>query len=158
MKSEPNSAPETAATLPRLSAGQLLKQFRLEGVLGEGGMGLVYRAYDTRLHRPVAVKVLSSKLMSDPQQKQRFLQEARAAGRISHPAVAQIFDAGEQGDLTFMVMGLIEGKNVQQLIEGKELDLLGSMDIAIQVAEGLSKAHELGIVHRDIKPANVMRT
>jgi len=96
--------------------------------------------------------------MSDPQQKQRFLQEARAAGRISHPAVAQIFDADEQGDLTFMVMELIEGKNVQQLIEGKELDLLGSMDIAIQVAEGLSKAHELGIVHRDIKPANVMRT
>ena len=106
----------------------------------------------------MAVKLLPAELTSDSQRKQRFLQEARAAARISHPAVAQIFDADEQAGLTFIVMELVEGKTVQQLIQEKELDLLGSMDIGIQAAEGLAKAHELGIVHRDIKPANVMRT
>jgi hypothetical protein len=158
MSSDPNSASETTAIVVKPLAGETLKQFRLEGLLGEGGMGQVYRAYDARLHRPVAVKLLSSALTSDPQRKQRFLQEARAAARISHPAVAQIFDADEQDGLTFIVMELVEGKTVQQLIQNQELDLLGAMDIAIQVAAGLAKAHSLGIVHRDIKPANVMRT
>src|SRR5215472_12587184 len=158
MSSDPNSASETTAILVKPLAGEMLKQFRLEGLLGEGGMGQVYRAYDTRLHRPVAVKLLPSALTSDSQRKQRFLQEALAAARISHPAVAQIFDADEQDGLTFIVMELVEGKTVQQLIQNQELDLLGAMDIAIQVADGLAKAHSLGIVHRDIKPANVMRT
>ena len=121
-------------------------------------MGQVYRAYDSRLHRPVAVKLLSAELTSDPARKERFVQEARAAARINHPAVAQIFDADEIGGITFIVMELVEGKTVRQLIEGRELDLLGTIDIAIQVAEGLAKAHGLGIVHRDVKPANVMRT
>jgi serine/threonine protein kinase len=158
MSSDPNTASETKANLPQLTSGQMLKHFRLEGLLGEGGMGLVYRAYDTRLHRPVAVKLLSHDLTSDAERKQRFLQEARAAGRISHPAVAQVFDADELDGVTFIVMELVEGKTVRQLIADRELDLLGALDIAIQVADGLAKAHELGIVHRDIKPANVMRT
>ncbi len=121
-------------------------------------MGRVYRAYDTRLRRPVAVKVLPAELTADPERKQRFVQEAHAAARISHPAVAQIFDADEQEGLTFIVMEMVEGKTVRLLVDNKELDLLGVIDIAIQVADGLSKAHELGIVHRDIKPANIMRT
>ena len=158
MHSDPNNASEKTTAPSQPLTGQMLKQFRLEGLLGEGGMGLVYRAYDTRLHRPVAVKLLSSEVTSDPERKQRFFQEARAAARISHPAVAQIFDADEQGGSTFIVMELVEGKTVQQLVQERELDLLGAMDISIQVAEGLAKAHELGIVHRDIKPANVMRT
>jgi serine/threonine protein kinase len=158
MNSDPNAASETKINLPRLTSGQMLKHFRLEGLLGEGGMGLVYRAYDSRLHRPVAVKVLSHELTSDVERKQRFLQEARAAGRINHPSVAQIFDADEADGVTFIVMELVEGKTVRQLIADQELDLLGAMDISIQVADGLAKAHELGIVHRDVKPANVMRT
>lgn len=121
-------------------------------------MGKVYRALDTQLHRPVAVKVLSSELTSDPQRKQRFLQEARAAARISHPAVAQIYYADEEDGVTFIVMELVEGKTVRELIHSKELDLLGALDIAIQAADGLTKAHQLGIVHRDIKPPNVMLT
>ena len=121
-------------------------------------MGLVYRAYDTQLHRPVAVKLLSPRLTSDPEKKQRLLQEARAAGRISHPAIAQIFYADEEGDVTFVVMELVEGKTVRDLIQERELDLLGAIDIAIRIADGLAKAHERGIVHRDIKPANVMLT
>ena len=158
MNSDKNSASDTLATPLQPPAEKMLKQFRLEGMLGEGDMGLVYRAYDTRLHRAVAVKLLSHELTSDTQRKQRFFQEARAAARISHPAVAQIFDVDEVGDSTFIVMELVEGKTVQQLIRNQELDLLGVMDIGMQVAEGLSKAHTLGIVHRDIKPANVMRT
>src|SRR6187455_2015995 len=137
-------------------AGGALKQFRLESLIGQGGMGLVYRAHDSRLHRQVAVKILPSALTSDPGRKQRFLQEARAAARISHPAVAQIYDADEQEGVTFIVMELVEGKTVRELIRSKELDLLGAIDIGLQVADGLAKAHELGIVHRDVKPANVM--
>ena len=139
-------------------AGGTLKQFRLENLIGQGGMGLVYRAHDTRLHRQVAVKILPSALTSDPERKQRFLQEARAAARISHPAIAQIFDADEQEGVTFIVMELVEGKTVRQLIDQGELDILSAIDIGVMVAGALAKAHELGIVHRDIKPANVMRT
>jgi hypothetical protein len=118
----------------------------------------VQRAYDTRLHRPVALNLLSPEVTADPERKQRLLQEARAAARINHPAVAQIFDADEEQGVTFVVMELVEGKTVAQLVQAGELDLLGALDIGIQVAEGLAKAHDLGIVHRDIKPANVMRT
>ena len=139
-------------------AGGALKQFRLENLIGQGGMGLVYRAHDSRLHRQVAVKILPSALTSDPERKQRFLQEARAAARISHPAIAQIFDADEQEGVTFIVMELVEGKTVRQLIDQGELDILSAIDIGVMVAGALGKAHELGIVHRDIKPANVMRT
>ena len=147
---------EAVATPPGHRA--TLKHFRLETVLGEGGMGMVYRGYDTQLCRPVAIKVLPSILTSDPERKQRFLQEARAAARISHPAVAQIFYADEQDGITFIVMELVEGKTVRDLIESGDLDLLGVMDVVIQAADGLAKAHDLGIVHRDIKPANIMVT
>ena len=158
MNDKSTNASGTKLILPRLMSGKSLKHFRLEGLLGEGGMGLVYRAHDSRLHRPVAVKLLSSELMSNADRKQRFLQEARAAARINHPAVAQIYDADELEGVTFIVMELVEGKTVRELIRSKELDLLGAIDIGIQVAAGLAKAHELGIVHRDVKPANVMLT
>jgi eukaryotic-like serine/threonine-protein kinase len=90
------NTPTGSVTPPGLAPQRMLKHFRIDGFLGEGGMGQVYRAYDTRLHRPVAVKVLPSELTADPERKQRFVQEAHAAARISHPAVAQIFDADEQ--------------------------------------------------------------
>src|SRR5437588_2870745 len=158
MRTDSQSDSATQVTPRAPFAGRTLKHFQLEGLLGEGGMGMVYRATDTRLHRAVAVKLLSAELTADPERKLRLLQEARAAARISHPAVAQIFDADEEAGVTFVVMELVEGKTVRQLVQARELDLLGTMDIAIQVADGLGKAHELGIVHRDIKPANVMRT
>jgi serine/threonine protein kinase len=158
MKAETTSSSPTDAGPPLVTSGRTLKHFRLEDQLGEGGMGLVYRAYDSRLHRRVAVKLLSPEVTSDRDRKQRLLQEARAAARISHPAVAQIFDADEENGVTFVVMELVEGKTVAQLIQNGELDLVGTMEIGGQVARGLAKAHELGIVHRDIKPANIMRT
>lgn len=156
--SDSESRCETKILPPRLATGQRLRHFELESVLGEGGMGVVYRAQDTQLCRPVAVKVLPPQLTADPDRKQRFLQEARAAARISHPSVAQIYYVDEQDDTTFLVMELVEGKTVREMIQGGDLDLLGVIDVVTQAADGLAKAHELGIVHRDIKPANVMVT
>ncbi len=153
-----NSQCDTKILPPRLCVGQRLKHFQLETMIGEGGMGVVYRALDEQLCRPVAVKVLPPELTSDPERKQRFMQEARAAARISHPAIAQIYYVDEQEGTAFIVMELVDGKTVRDLIEAHELDLLGVIDIGIQAADGLAKAHELGIVHRDIKPANVMVT
>lgn len=138
--------------------GRALKHFTIEETLGEGGMGVVYRARDTKLQRWVALKVLSSGVATDTERRKRLFQEAQAAARISHPAIAQVYDIDEAEGIIFIAMELVEGQTVRQLIQRKELDLLGSMDIAIQVAEGLAKAHEAGIVHRDIKPANVMLT
>jgi serine/threonine-protein kinase len=138
--------------------GRALKQFVAEQPLGEGGMGVVYRALDTKLQRPVALKVLSAALTADPEKKKRFLLEARAAARIVHPAIAQVYDVDEADGTIFIAMELVQGRTVQEMIRKRELDLLGTVDIAIQVAEGLAKAHEAGIVHRDIKPANVMLT
>ena len=158
MNRDSDSRCETKILPPRLTPGQSLKHFRLESILGEGGMGVVYRAEDTQLCRPVAVKVLPPELTSDPGRKQRFLQEALTAARINHPAVAQIFNVDEEAGVTFIAMELVEGQNLRDLMHTRKLDLLGSIEVLIQAADGLAKAHDLGIVHRDIKPANVMVT
>jgi predicted Ser/Thr protein kinase len=133
-------------------------EYEIENRLGEGGMGIVYRARDTRLGRSVALKRLHPELTSDPERKSRFLQEARAAAAISHPAVAQIYDVGEDESGVFIAMELVNGRPLQELIRSRALDVIGSLQIAIQLAGGLQKAHEAGIVHRDIKPANVIVT
>ncbi len=138
--------------------GKTLKHFEIEELLGKGGMGVVYRARDTRLKRPVALKVLKSDLVSNRDRQRRFLQEARAASAVTHPGIAQIYDVDEVDDTTFIAMEFIEGETVSQLITKRELDLLGSVEIALQVAEGLSRAHEANIVHRDIKSDNIMVT
>jgi predicted Ser/Thr protein kinase len=138
--------------------GQNLKHYTVEAILGKGGMGTVYRARDTRLQRPVALKVLSPDLTADPDRKQRFLQEARAAAAITHPAIAQVYDVDESDGVTFIVMELVEGQTVRQLITAHDLDLLSALEVAIQVGEGLARAHETGIVHRDIKSENIMVT
>ena len=138
--------------------GQNLKHYRIDAALGQGGMGVVYRAQDLKLQRPIALKLLAPQLVQDAERRKRFFQEARAAARITHPAIAQIYDVDEVEGTIFIAMELVEGSTVRDLIRRRELDLLGSMDIAIQVAEGLARAHEAGIVHRDIKPANVIVT
>src|SRR2546426_4733055 len=138
--------------------GQTLNQYRIDSLLGQGGMGVVYRAHDLKLQRPVALKVLPTELTGDPERRKRFLLEARAAARISHPAIAQVYDVDEHDGTIFIAMELVEGKTIQDVIGGRELDLLGAIDITLQVASGLAKAHGAGIVHRDIKPANVIQT
>ena len=138
--------------------GRTLEHYRVEALLGRGGMGVVYRAVDTRLHRPVALKVLSEDLVHDADRRARFLQEARAASAVNHPAIAQIYDVGEVDGTTFLAMELVEGRTVRQLVADRELDVLGAVEIALQVTRGLAAAHEAGIVHRDIKADNVMVT
>ncbi len=138
--------------------GQSLKHYTIEAALGKGGMGTVYRARDTKLQRPVAIKVLSSDLTTDADRKQRFLQEARAAAAVTHPAIAQVYDVDECDGITFIAMELVEGQTVRQLISERDLDLPGAVEVAIQVGEGLARAHETGIVHRDIKSDNIMVT
>jgi serine/threonine protein kinase len=138
--------------------GKTLKQYKIEDTLGKGGMGVVYRAQDTRLDRPVALKVLSPEFTADEDRRRRFLQEARTAGSLNHPAIAQIYDVDEADGVTFIAMEYVEGKTVRQLIIDRELDLQGAVEIAIQAGEGLAKAHEKGIVHRDIKSDNIMVT
>jgi predicted Ser/Thr protein kinase len=138
--------------------GQTLKHYEVEEQLGKGGMGVVYRARDTQLGRPVALKVLAPEFSRDEDRKKRFLQEARAASAVNHPAIAPIYEVGEGPEGLFIAMELVEGRTVKALIQARELDLLGGIEVATQVAGGLQKAHEAGIVHRDIKPENVVVT
>ena len=138
--------------------GTTIKHYRIEDTLGKGGMGIVYRAVDTRLDRPVALKFLPPEFTADPDRKRRFLQEARAAAAVNHPAIAQIYDVDESEGGIFIAMELVDGKSIRSLLQNRELDLLGALQVGIQVASGLAKAHEAGIVHRDIKPENIMLT
>jgi eukaryotic-like serine/threonine-protein kinase len=138
--------------------GQTLKQYVIEAKLGQGGMGVVYRARDTRLGRPVALKVLAQDVMGDRERRRRFIREAQSAAAVTHPAIAQIYDVDEVDGVIFIAMEFVEGRTVRQLIAAHELDLLKSIDVAIQIGGGLAKAHDAGIVHRDIKSDNVMMT
>ena len=135
-----------------------IKHYKVGELLGKGGMGVVYRAQDTKLKRPVALKMIKPGLTADPDRLKRFLQEARAAAAITHPSIAQVYDIDTVDETTFIVMEFIEGQTVGKLIKSKELDLLGSVEIALQVAEGLAKAHKSKIIHRDIKSENIMVT
>ena len=138
--------------------GRTVKHYRIEETLGKGGMGVVYRARDVRLDRPVALKFLPAEFTRDEERKRRFFQEARAACAVNHPAIAQVYDVDEDEGAAFIVMELVAGKTVRKLLENRELDLLGALEIGIQVASGLARAHEAGIVHRDIKAENIMVT
>lgn len=152
------SEPKPSPPLPLPLLGRMLKQYRIESILGQGGMGVVYRAHDQKLQRPVALKLLTPEVIADPNRRKRFLLEARAAARVSHPAIAQVHDVDEDDGLIFIAIELVEGATLRELIQRGELDLLGALDLALQVAGGLAKAHQAGIVHRDIKPGNVMVT
>jgi len=138
--------------------GKTLSHYRIDKLLGAGGMGVVYLGFDTRLNRPVAVKFIKPDLTKNPDRVARFFQEARAAAAVNHPAIAQVYDVGEAEGSTYIVMEYVEGKTVRQLIAGRELDLLGAVEVAIQVAEGLGRAHKAHIIHRDIKSDNIMVT
>jgi serine/threonine protein kinase len=153
----PSSFPSGAAVSPRLAAGVLLaERFRIVRLLGRGGMGEVYQAEDTRLGRPVALKVLPPSLGSDPQYAQRFLREARAASALSHPAVCVIHDFGTAEDgCPYIAMELLEGESLDARIERSGLSAAEIAAIGAQIADALDAAHAKGIVHRDIKPANV---
>src|SRR5438046_7478059 len=111
--------------------GQTLNQYRVEGVLGQGGMGVVYRAHDLKLQRAVALKVLPAELTGDPERRKRFLLEARAAARISHPAIAQVYDVDEHDGTIFIAMELVEGKTVNDVIGRGEMAVMSALVICL---------------------------
>ena len=138
--------------------GRPLSHYKILDEISRGGMGVVYRAVDTKLNREVAFKVLPADLISDPERKRRFLQEAQAAASLEHPHIATIYEVDEAEGVTFMVMELIGGDKLKDVIEHENLSLARVLDLSVEVAEGLARAHDKGIVHRDLKPANVMLT
>jgi serine/threonine-protein kinase len=135
-----------------------LGRFKVLAEVGRGAMGVVYRAEDTTLGRIVAIKTipLAGAKEDRDANEARFLQEARTAGRLSHPAIITIYEMGREGDVAFMAMELLEGMDLRELIRGGGLAPSQSVAIAAAVAEGLAYAHEHGIVHRDVKPGNIM--
>lgn len=138
--------------------GRTLKNYEIEEQLGKGGMGVVYRARDTRLNRSVALKVIAPEQIGDEDRRRRFVQEARAASAINHPAIAHVYEIDEVDGLLYIAMEYVQGSTVRALVSRRELDLPSAVEIAIHVADALARAHEAGIVHRDIKSDNVMVT
>jgi len=139
--------------------GKTISHYKILSKLGEGGMGVVYKAEDTKLRRIVALKFLPPELTRDAEAKQRFIHEARAASALDHPNVCTIYEIDETKDgQTFMAMACYEGESLKEKINIGPLKLDEAIDIAIQIAKGLNKAHEKGIVHRDVKPANIFIT
>jgi serine/threonine-protein kinase len=140
-----------------LGAGSRVAGYRLDEVAGRGGMAVVYRAFDTRLERRVALKVLSPELAQDQAFRQRFIRESRAAAAVDHPNIIPIFEAGEAGGVLFIAMRFVSGRDVQSLVEsGGPLPAGRACHIISQVAAALDAAHANGLVHRDVKPANML--
>ena len=139
----------------QLQAGTMLGPYRIVGLIGEGGMGAVYRAKDTRLGRDVAVKVLTAVTLDDRERLSRFEQEARATGLLNHPNLLTIFDVGDAGGTPYIVSELLEGETLRERLNRGPLSPRRALDAAQQIANGLAAAHEKGIVHRDLKPENV---
>ena len=137
--------------------GSRLAGYRLDEQIGRGGMAVVYRAYDIRLERPVAIKVLSPELARDEAFRQRFIRESRTAAAVDHPNIIPIFEAGEANGVLFIAMRFVHGPNVQELVDTEgPLAAARACHIITQVAAGLEAAHSHGLVHRDVKPGNML--
>jgi eukaryotic-like serine/threonine-protein kinase len=136
--------------------GKTLGHYRITEKLGEGGMGVVYKAQDLHLNRFVALKVLPPDKVADPDRRQRFTQEAKAASALNHPGIITIHDITSDGGVDFIAMEYVEGKTLDQLVSRKGMRLNEALKIGIEIADALAAAHAIGIIHRDIKPLNIM--
>ena len=143
---------------PRM-LGETISHYKILEKLGEGGMGVVYKARDTKLDREVAIKFLPAHMSADPEAKKRFVQEAKSASALDHPNICTIHEIDETDDgATFIVMTCYQGRTLRELIDEGPLETDKAVDIASQISSGLAKAHDNGIVHRDIKPPNIILT
>lgn len=140
------------------SAGKRLGAYTITGKIGRGGMGIVYLAHDSRLDRPVAIKMLPADCLKDPRQRERIRREARAAARLSHPGIATVYSLEESGDDIFIVSEYIKGRTLRQVMKSSRLPLNTLLDIALQTGRAIAEAHTHGVFHRDLKPENIMQT
>jgi serine/threonine protein kinase/Tol biopolymer transport system component len=155
---EPAADPFSDPAESHLAVGATLGHYRIEARLGQGGMGAVFKASDSRLGRSVAIKILSANALSDPERKRCFIQEARAVSALNHPNIVTLYDIDQQEGRDFLVMEYVPAKSLDRLIRSKGLPLIEAVRYAAQIASALAAAHAARIVHRDIKPANLMVT
>jgi DNA-binding NarL/FixJ family response regulator len=157
MTSAPPGRPARNGPPGELAVGATFAGHRVDGIAGRGGMGVVYRATDLTLHRPVALKLIAPSLAMDPVFRARFEQECRLAATIDHPHAVELFHAGEEDGLLYVTMRYIEGTDLRELLkQSGRLEALRATTIVAEVAGALDEAHKHGLVHRDVKPANVL--
>ncbi len=135
--------------------GQTIAHYNILSKLGEGGMGVVYKAEDTNLDRTVALKFLASHLVSNEDHRRRFIREAKAAAALTHPNICTVYEIGEAEGRIYISMAYLEGQAVADLIADGAMDVDRVTTLGIQFADGLAEAHSKGVIHRDIKPANL---